>query len=94
MPIDWDVFEDDLDVAINESAQKTDAHLATKISSITRMTDEEVTELFPNPADTKTLAKLMRIVKDTDDRNKKTANIVANSEEFAGIILTLLSKFA
>ena len=57
-------------------------------------TDEEVKELFPKPADTKKLAELMKIVKSAEDRNTKINNIVANAEEFGGVVLTLLGKFA
>ncbi len=94
MPIDWDTFDSDIDVAITESANATDDKLASKISSITRMTDEEVKELFPVPADTKKLAELMKIVKSSEDRNTKINSIVANAEGFGGIVLTLLGKLA
>jgi len=88
MPIDWDMFDSDIDRAIIESAE------ATKISSITRMTDEEVKELFPDPADTKKLVELMKIVKSSEDRNTKINSIVTKADEFGGIVLTLLDKLA
>lgn len=94
MAIDWDKFQGELDVLIDEAADRTDKKLAGKISSITRMTDEEIKKLFPDPADVKKLAELMEIVKRSGDRNDKINKIIKNSEEFAGIILTLLGKFA
>ena len=94
MPIDWDEFESEIDEIIETSSTSTDERLASKISSITRMTDEEVQELFPEPADVKKLAKLMKIVQSADDRNAKVNNIISKAEEFSGIILTLLAKFA
>ncbi len=94
MPINWDEFESDLDLIIEEGARRTDDHLASRISSITRMTDEEVKELFPVPADAKKLAKLLKVVNVAEERNTKINNIIANTEEFAGVILTLLEKFA
>ena len=36
----------------------------------------------------------MKIVKSGEDRNNKINKIVANSEKFAGIVVTLLAKFA
>ena len=93
MPVDWDQFESDLDSIIESGAQRADERLASKISSVTRMTDE-VKELFPEPADAKKLAKLMKVVKAAEKRNTKINNIVTNAEEFAGVILTLLEKFA
>ena len=94
MPVDWDKFEKDLDSIIESGARRADERLASRTSSITRMTDEEIQELFPEPADVKKLAKLMRVVKEGEDRNTKINQIVGNAEEFAGVILTLLEKFA
>lgn len=94
MPINWDEFDIEIDSIIDESAGATDDRLASRISSITRMTDEEVQELFPNPADVKKLTELMKIVKSSDDRNIKINRIVSNSEEFGGVVLSLLQKLA
>ena len=94
MPVDWDKFDREIDAAIERSASKTDGQLASKISSITRMTDEEVQSLFPEAADAKKLADLIKIVQSADDRNKKVQNIVSNAEKYGGVMLTLLEKFA
>jgi hypothetical protein len=83
----------DIDAIIDDAAQKTDDKLAGQISSLTRMTDDEVKDLFPTAADAKRLAELMRIVKSAETRNTKISNIVDNSEKFAGTVLTLLDKF-
>jgi hypothetical protein len=83
----------DIDAIIDDAAQKTDDKLAGQISSLTRMTDDEVKDLFPTAADAKKLAELMRIVKSAEARNTKISNIVGNSEKFAGTVLTLLDKF-
>ena len=64
---------------------KTDQQLAGKISSVTRPTDEEVKEMS-DPADVKKLGELMEIVKRSGDKNDKINKIVANAEDFAGII--------
>ncbi len=93
MPIDWDNFETDLNDAIDDSVTITDAKLAAKVSSVTRMTDEEISEFFPVPADLQRLTKLMKIVKSAEDQNTKVNKIVENTEEFADIIVTLLDKF-
>jgi hypothetical protein len=94
MAIDWDKFQDELDGLVNDAGDKTDKKLAGKISSITRLTDDEVKKMFPDPADVKKLGELMEIVKRAGDRNEKINKIVANAEDFAGIVLTLLGKFA
>ncbi len=94
MPVNWDEFDKDIDSIIETSSNLTDDRLASRISSITRMTDEEVKELFPKPADAKKLAELMKIVQSAEDRNNKINKIVSNAEDFGGVVLTLLAKFA
>ena len=93
MPIDWDEFENEIDGIINK-ADHTDTKLASRISSIKNITDEEIEELFPKPADVKKLVKLMKIVKAAEDRNNKINKIISNVEELAGTVLTVLTKFA
>lgn len=93
MPINWDQFDSDVNTAIASASTQTDDKLASQISSITRMTDAEIKELFPSPADVQTLANLMKIVKSSADRNTQINQIVANSQQFGGVILTLLQKF-
>jgi hypothetical protein len=94
MPVNWDELDGEIDSIIDEAAGATDQRLASRISSITRMTDDEVQELFPDPADVKKLSELMRIVKSSEDRNKKINRIVSNAEDFGGVVLSLLQKFA
>jgi len=94
MPVNWDEFDNEIDDIIDSSAKATDEKLASKISSITRMTDDEVKELFPDPADVKKLTALLKIVKSADDRNTKINKIVNNAEQFGGIVLSLVGKFA
>jgi hypothetical protein len=93
MPIDWDKFDKDLGDIVKKAADATDEQLAEKIASVTRMTAEEVQSLFPEPADVKKLAELMKIVKSSEERNTKVQNIVANAEAFGGVMLTLLANF-
>jgi|TARA_R100000501_G_scaffold2927_1_gene6789 hypothetical protein len=94
MPVDFDQLDAEMDGIINESAEAADLKLASMISSITRMTDDEVLELFPNSGDVKRLKDLMVIVKSAGDRSDKVRRIVSNAEGFGDVILTLLSKFA
>jgi hypothetical protein len=84
----------DLDIKsiAKQSAEETDEKLASKISSITRLKDEEITKLFPIKGDVAKLAALMQIVTSAEKRNIKENQIVENAEKFAGIIITLLSK--
>lgn len=94
MPVNWDQLQSSIDSEIDAGAQKTDAKLAAKLSSITRLTEEEIQTLFPAPADVKRVAELMQIVNSAEARNTKINHIVKNAESFAGVILDLLKKFA
>lgn len=94
MTIDWDKFDKELKDVINAAADKTDERLAGRVSSITRLTDDEIIDLFPEPSDVKKLSELMKIVKSAGERNAKLNQLVTNIEDFSGIILTLLGKFA
>lgn len=93
MPINWDEFDREIDSIIEESAGATDKRLASRISSVTRMTEDEVQKLFSEPADVKRLIDLMKIVKSSEHRNTKINQIVSNAEEFGSVILILLKKF-
>jgi hypothetical protein len=63
------------------------------ISSITHLTNDEIEQMFPAPADVQKLFDLMKIVKSAEDRNNKINSIVSNAEQFGGVVLTLLNKF-
>jgi len=94
MAINWDKFGADLDDLVEKAGDRTDSRLAGKISSVTRLTDDEVKKLFPDPADVKRLGNLMAIVKHADDENKKIIKIAGNIKEFGGVILKLLTRLA
>lgn len=93
MPFDINKFKEKLDAARQNAKDKTDKELASEISGLTRLTDDEIQELFPQTADLEKLADLMAIVKSADDQNQKINKIVENSEKFAGVVITLLNKF-
>lgn len=93
MPVNWDDFDKKVDKAISDAGKRTDERLAVQIAGITRMTAEEVQTLFPLTADAEKVARLMRVVKESGDRNTKVNNILGNAEEFAGVVLTLLERF-
>jgi hypothetical protein len=94
MPVDFSAFSKDLDRLVEEAGARTDDQLAGKMATVTRLNDEEIKELFPEPADVRRLGELMAIVKGAQDRNDKITSLVGNAERFGGIILTLLGKLA
>lgn len=92
MALDWNEVVSHADADVQGAKARTDEKLASKISSLSNMTDEEVQRLFPEPADAKRLATLMQIVQSSDDQNRKVDQLVGNIQDLAGTILTLLGK--
>ncbi len=93
MPIDWDKFSANLDGLAKQAETRTDEQLASQISSVTRLTDEEVRAMFPDPSDVQKLGELISIVKQADARNDSVNKLVNGIEEFGGIVVKLLQKF-
>ena len=75
-----------------EAREETARDLAGDISSLTTMTDREINELFPSPADKQRLAELMEIVNGAGSRNEKINGIVDNIEHLAGVILKVVAR--
>ncbi len=86
MPIDWS----DVDDAIKGAAKKTDDDLASKISSLTRFTDDEIKKLFPTKADVQRLSELMQIVQASTSEQEKVNRLTKNIASLGGTVLTLL----
>lgn len=93
MPVNWDKLEDEMDDIIDKTDEKVEDALAARISAVTRMTEDEIKELFPDSSDEKKLARLLSVVNGATSRNEKVNSIVENVEEFAGIIVSLIQKF-
>lgn len=94
MAIDWEAFQTTIDAEIEAAATETSEALASRASSITRLTDEEVATLFPTPADVQKLKSLMEIVKSAEDDNTKINRLFANIEELGGVAIKLLGALA
>ena len=92
MALDWDEINKTISEAAEGAAARTDSRLASRISSLTRMTQQEVLELFPAEADAKRLAELMSIVDSSKTHNEKITAFLSDAEKFAGVVLTLLAK--
>jgi hypothetical protein len=94
MPIDWEKLGKEIDAALKRAEKRTDDKLASRVASLTRLTEEEIKELFPTPADVDKLKKLMEIVKSDEDRNRKVVLLKTNIENVAETVVKLLEKFA
>jgi hypothetical protein len=94
MTIDWDAFQETIDTEIEAAATQTSSDLASRASSITRLTDEEIKGLFPTPADVQKLKSLMEIVKSAEDENTKINRLVSNIEELGGVTIKIIDAVA
>lgn len=88
-----DELLDNFDEISAKAKEDADREVGNKISSVTKMSRDEVKELFPETADQKKLAELMQIVKSADDHNQKVNAITDRAEEFSGIVVKLLGRF-
>lgn len=92
MPFDINEFKEKFNTARQHALDKTNNELASEISSVSRLTNEEILELFPETTDMEKLASLIEIVNSSEQQNTKINQIVANAEKFGGIILSLVGK--
>lgn len=78
---------------IRKKAKKqTDDTFASKVSSLTRLTDEEIKEITPNALDKERLATLLGIVADATKSNNEKAEAIRNINGLAEIAVPLLLK--
>ena len=83
---------DDFDSILNEAEELTNAELRDRISSLTRLTADDINMLCPKKTDKETLAELMSIVNSAATENKMKKQLVENIEHFSGLILKILAK--
>lgn len=77
----------------SKAAEETDEQLKNKISSLTRMTDKEIQELFPRNEDAKKLVELIEIVNESTTIENKKLNIVQNIENLSETVIKVIEKF-
>ncbi|MBI4548533.1 MAG: hypothetical protein HY707_11160 [Ignavibacteriae bacterium] len=76
--------------ALERAARKTDAELASEISSLTRLKDDEINALFPTKPDKEKLLKLLDIVNAATDENNKILELKTNIEDVAGAVVKIV----
>jgi hypothetical protein len=86
---DWEAIDAD----IKRAGEQTDATLAARISSVSRLTDSEIKVLFPKPADAARLLELMQIVKASTNTMDRANRLADNIRQLGGVVITLLDKF-
>lgn len=78
---------------IRKKAKKqTDDTFASKVSSLTRLTDDEIKEITPNALDKERLTTLLGIVADSTKSNNEKAEAIRNIKGLAEIAVPLLMK--
>jgi hypothetical protein len=87
MPFDWDA----IDRAVKDASKATDDQLASRVSSLTSLTDDDIKALFPNQGDVQKVAKLMSIVNATASENERANALAANIQQLAPVALRLLT---
>ena len=92
--IDWESFEENVNLAIAEAGADTDEILANKISSLTKMTDKQINEICPTPADKRKIAELMKIIQSNTEFNNKINSIYEKGEEFVKLAVKIATKLA
>jgi hypothetical protein len=85
--------KDEFEELLDEAEALTQEDLKSRISSLTRLTDAEIGELFPKKADRQQLVELMSVVRSGAAANVRRKQIVDGIEKYAGVVLTLLGKF-
>ena len=83
---------EDFDKILDEAGRMTDEQMNSKISSLTRLTDEELSTLFPKKPDKEKLARLMQIVRSAAAENIKQQQLIDNITSLAGTVLKVLGK--
>lgn len=86
------VSDADLDPDLDEAEKQTNEQLKDKISALTKLTAEDLQKIAPTADDKAKLLSLMDIVRSTANDNDKKAQILANIEMYAGIILNIAGK--
>lgn len=76
----------------DKAKELTDNTFASKASSLTRLTDDEIKEITPNALDKERLATLLGIVADTTKSNNEKAEAIRNINGLAEIAVLLLLK--
>ena len=84
--------DDEFDDILDEAEKKTNEQLKDKIAALTKLTAEDLQKIAPTVADKNALLKLMEIVRSAANDNDKKAQILANIEMYAGIILKIAGK--
>lgn len=80
-------MSDTWDDILNKAKKQTEDKFASRISSLTRLTDDEIKDIAPTPGDRERLAQLLGIVAGATTSNKEKADAI---NEVAGAVELLV----
>lgn len=75
---------------LEKTAVKTNAELASDISSLTTLKDSQISSFFPAKSDKEYLLQLLDIVKSATDENNKITQLKQNIDSVAGTVIRLV----
>ena len=73
-----------------EAREATNANLAGEISSLTRLSEEDIQRLLPSKVDKERFGTLMAIVADSTSNNAKVASLKENMEDIGHVLVRIL----
>lgn len=76
--------------AAREAREATNRELAEELSSLVRLTEEDIERLLPRKQDKKDFAALMAIVSGATTNNTKVAALKEKFDEVGGVLLKVL----
>lgn len=76
----------------DEAKNITDQQLSSDISSLTKLSQEEINSIAPAPLDKDNLKKLIQMVKDSAKSNEIKAETITNIDNGVSLLVSLLSK--
>ena len=82
-----------LEELAEEAGNMTDQQLSGQISSLTRLTQDEINSIAPAPLDKQNLNKLIGIIKDTSKSNEQKAESIKNIDQHLSLLVSIVSKF-
>ena len=92
--IDRQAWRREIDARVEAAAGRTDRALAGELARVTRLSEDEIAELFPEAADAERLGELMSVVRSSAARHERVNALVRDAERFGDVTLSLLERLA
>ena len=74
----------------SKEAKETNKKFATETARLTKLSEEDINNIFPRKIDKERLVELMEIVRSAASRNKRAAQLERNISNLSGSVMRLL----